>query len=277
MGVSRSGFYSWRAQRRSPRSLQNQGLTRLIRAIHAHSHGTYGAPRVHAELRLDHGIRCGKKRVARIMRAEHLVGCSRRRRWATTRRDDGARRAPDLVARGFSASAPDRLWVADITFVPTARGFVYLAVVMDAFSRTVVGWSMRRHLLTELVTSALGMAITHRAPRPGLIHHSDQGSQYTSTALRQQSAQAGIALSMGRRGDAYDNALVESFFATLECELIDRRRFAGEEDAELKVFRFIETFYNRRRRHSSLDYLSPADYERRHREHQSMNQLAGVH
>jgi putative transposase len=277
LGVSRSGFYAWRAQPRSPRSLQSQELTRLIRAIHVRSRGTYGSPRIHAELRLGHGIRCGRKRVARIMRAHNLVGCGRRRRWATTRRDDGARRAPDLVARRFGAPAPDRLWVADITFVPTARGFVYLAVVIDAFSRAVVGWSMRRHQLTELVTSALDMAITHRVPRPGLIHHSDQGSQYTSTALRRQSAQAGIALSMGRRSDAYDNALVESFFATLECECIDRHRFATKEDAELEVFRFIEGFYNRRRRHSSLDYLSPADYERRHREHQSMNQLAGVH
>jgi putative transposase len=271
LGVSRSGFYAWRAQPRSPRSVQSQELARLIRAIHADSHGTYGSPRVHAELRLQHGIRCGRKRVARIMRANNLVGCSRRRRWATTATDHGARHAPDLVERRFGASAPDRLWMADITFVPTVKGYVYLAVVVDAFSRTVVGWSMRRHQLTELVTSALEMAITHRAPPPGLIHHSDQGTQYTSAALAELSARAGIALSMGRRGDAYDNALVESFFATLECELLDRHRFAGKEDAELEVFHFIDGFYNRRRRHSSLDYLSPADYERRHRERHSIN------
>lgn len=277
LGVSRSGFYAWCCRTPSSRWRANQQLGALIRSIHARSRETYGSPRIQAELRLAHGINCGRNRVARVMAAEGLVGCRRRRRWSTTRKDPAAAKAPDLVDRRFATTAPNRLWMADITFVPTARGYVYLAVVVDAFSRAVVGWCLRRHLQSALVTSALDMALTHRGPNSGLVHHSDQGCQYTSKELRELCLKAGITLSMGSRADPYDNAVVESFFATLECELIDRHRFMNKEHAELEVFRFIEGFYNRHRRHSSLDFLSPANYERRHRQQLQVNQLEAVH
>jgi putative transposase len=196
------------------------------------------------------------------MRAAGLEGISRRRRGRTTRRDRDARPAPDLVERNFSAGGPDELWVADITYVPTWAGFLYLAVVLDAFSRRVVGWSMANHLRTELVLEALNMAVWQRRPE-AVIHHSDQGCQYTSIAFGLRCREAGVRPSMGSVGDAYDNALCESFFATLECELIDRRRFRSQAEARMAVFTFIEGWYNPRRRHSALDYLSPVDYERR--------------
>src|SRR5438094_3857481 len=196
------------------------------------------------------------------MRAAGIVGVSRRRGTVvTTRRDKDGRPAPDLVDRDFSASAPNRLWVADITFIPTAAGFLYLAVVLDAFSRRIVGWAMANHLRTELVLDALGMAIGQRQPTD-VIHHSDQGSQYTSLAFGGRCREAGVRPSMGSVGDAYDNAMCESFFATLECELLDRERFRTQADARRAIFDFIEGWYNPRRRHSALDYLSPMIYER---------------
>jgi len=195
------------------------------------------------------------------MRATGIVGVSRRRGTVvTTRRDKAARPAPDLVDRDFSASAPNRLWVADITFIPTAAGFLYLAVVLDAFSRRIVGWAMANHLRTELVLDALGMAIGQRQPTD-VIHHSDQGSQYTSLAFGGRCREAGVRPSMGSVGDAYDNAMCESFFATLECELLARRRFGSQAEARMAVFRFIEGWYNPARRHSGLGYLSPIAYE----------------
>ena len=244
-------------------------MTDKIKCIHAASRGMYGAPRVHVELRDDHGIRCGKKRVARLMRAAGIEGCHRRRRHWTTRRDKDATPAPDLVARNFTAAAPDRLWTADITYVPTRSGFLYLAVVIDAFSRAVVGWSMRADLTADLVVEALEMAIYQRDPDTGVIHHSDQGCQYTSLAFGRRCRDAGIVSSMGSVGDCFDNALTESFFATLECELIDRSVFNNHSEARLAVFDFVECFYNPRRRHSSIDYLSPVAYERRWREERS--------
>ncbi|MDQ3660846.1 MAG: IS3 family transposase, partial [Actinomycetota bacterium] len=218
--ISTSGYYDWLGRRPSERSLGDHILLCRIKGIHKASRETYGAPRVHVELREDYGVRCGRKRVARIMRAAGIKGCHRRRRHWLTRRDHNARPAPDLVERKFEASEPDRLWAADITYVPTSSGPLYLAVVFDVFSRAVVGWSMRPDLSTELVTDALETAIRRRRPRPGLIHHSDQGSQYTSLAFGRRLREAGIAASMGSVGDCYDNALAESFFATLECELI---------------------------------------------------------
>lgn len=265
LGVSPSGYYAWRKRPPSARARADAALTTTIRAIHAGSRGTYGAPRVHAELADAHGVRCGRKRVARLMRADGLAGVCRRRSIRTTRRDEAAAASDDLVKRAFAATAPDRLWVADITYLPTWQGFLYLAVVVDACSRRVVGWSMAGHLRTELILDALDMAIARRRPADGLIHHSDQGTQYTSLAFGRRCREAGIAQSMGSVGDAYDNALAESFFATLETELIDRSSWRTRADARLAVFDYIEAFYNPRRRHSSIGNLSPAEFERRYR------------
>jgi len=234
-------------------------LTAQLQAVHRESRGTYGAPRIHADLTV-HGIRIGRKRVARLMRRAGLQGVSRRKPFRTTVRDATARPAPDLVERQFTAAGPDRLWVADITYVPTWAGFLYLAVVLDAWSRRVIGWAMESHLRTELVLAALDMAVAQRRPAD-VIHHSDQGCQYTSLAFGRRCREAGVRPSMGSVGDAYDNALCESFFATLECELLDRQRFRIQADARLAVFDFIEGWYNPRRRHSALDYLSPMIYE----------------
>jgi putative transposase len=259
LAVSASGYYGWRRRPRSARSLEDAALTELIRRAHAGSKGTYGAPRIHAELAAQ-GVRIGKKRVARLMRACGLAGVSRRRGVVTTRRD-GSRQAPDLVDRNFSAGRPDALWVADISYIPTWAGFLYLAVVLDVFSRRIVGWSMADSLATQLVLDALDMALGQRRPTD-VIHHSDQGSQYTSIAFGKRCREADVRPSMGSVGDAYDNAMCESFFATLECEFIDRRRFRTKAEARLAIFSFIEGWYNPLRRHSGLGYLSPIDYER---------------
>jgi putative transposase len=230
--------------------------------IHQRSRGTYGAPRIHAELRLDHGVCVSRKRVARLMRTAGLAGCHRRRRRGLTRRDPTAAPAPDLVGRRFTAKAPNLVWTADITYIPTFTGWLYLAVVLDVYSRRVVGWATAEHLRTELVIDALDMALWNRRPGLGLVHHSDQGCQYTSFAFGRRLRQAGLVASMGSVGDAYDNAVTESFFATLECELLDRTRSPPAPRARTAVFDYLEGFYNPRRRHSTLGYLSPAEYER---------------
>jgi putative transposase len=261
LGVSASGYHAWQRRPASPRTQADAALLERIRWIHTVSQGTYGVPRIHAELAAE-GTPVGRKRVARLMRSAGLAGVSRRRWPCTTRRAEKARPAPDLVDRDFSADEPNRLWVADITYIPTWSGFLYLAVVLDAFSRRVVGWAMANHLRTQLVLDALDMAIEQRRP-DDVIHHSDQGSQYTSIAFGNRCREAGLRPSMGSVGDAYDNALCESFFATVECELIDRRRFRSQAEARMAVFTFLEGWYNPRRRHSALDYLSPVDYERR--------------
>jgi putative transposase len=260
LGVSASGYHAWRRRRPSARAEQDAALLERIRVIHAASRATYGAPRIHAELAAQ-GRRVGRKRVARLMRGAGLAGVSRRRSVRTTRREVSARPAPDLVQRAFTAEAPDRLWVADITYIATWAGFLYLAVVLDAFSRRVVGWAMANHLRTRLVLDALEMALGQRRP-DDVIHHSDQGSQYTSIAFGARCRQTGVRPSMGSVGDAYDNAMCESFFATLECELLDRTRFRSHAEARMAVFQFIEGWYNPRRRHSAIGYLSPVDYER---------------
>ncbi len=261
LGVSPSGYYAWVKRRRSRRAQADAAVIAQIRAAHAASRGTYGAPRVHAELAAQ-GIRVGRKRVARLMSQAGLAGVSRRKFVTTTTKGE-SRQAPDLVERNFVAEAPDRLWVADITYIPTWTGFLYLAVVLDAFSRRIVGWSMATTLATQLVLDALNMALMARRPR-GVIHHSDQGSQYTSIEFGRRCREAGVCPSMGSVGDAYDNALCESFFATLECELLARCRFRTQAEARSAVFAFVEGFYNPRRRHSSIGYLSPIDYEHRH-------------
>jgi putative transposase len=262
LGVSTSGYYAWRRRCPSRREADDAALERQIREIHAASYATYGVPRVHAELR-DEGVAVSRKRVARLMRRAGLSGISRRKRVHTTIRDQKARPAPDLVKRDFEAEEPNRLWVADITYVPTRSGFLYLSIVLDAFSRRIVGWAMATHLRAELVVTALDMALTQRRPE-GVLHPPDQGSQYTSLAFGLRCKAMGVRPSMGSVGDAYDNAMAESFFATLECELIDRRRFRDPAEARQAVFQFIEGWYNPRRRHSALGYLSPINYERSH-------------
>ena len=262
LGVSASGFYAWLERGPSARAQADAQLLTRIAQIHQRSRETYGKPRVHAEL-TEQGIRVGGKRVARLMRSAGLHGVSRRKRVYTTVRDPAARPAPDLVQRHFSAPRPDALWVADITYIPTWAGFLYLAVVIDAFSRRVVGWAMQNHLRSALVLQALEMAYGQR--RPGdVVHHSDQGTQYTSIAFGMRCQEMGVRPSMGSVGDCFDNAMAESFFATLECELLDQRRFKSHAEAEIAVFDFIEGWYNPRRRHSSLGYLSPMSYEQLH-------------
>jgi putative transposase len=264
LGVARAGYYAFTSRPASPRTLADQALTDQIQEIHARSRGTYGAPRVHAELRLGLDIRVGRKRVARLMRVAGLQGCHRRRGRGLTRRDPQATSAPDLVERNFTPPAPDRLWVADITQQRTGEGWLYLAVVLDAFSRRIVGWSMAVHLRTELVLDALDMAIAQRQPAVGLVHHTDHGCQYTSLSFGRRLRAAGLVASMGTVGDALDNAVAESFFATLECELLDRYDWPTRQALRTAVFDFIEVFYNRQRRHSTLDYHTPADYEHQH-------------
>lgn len=274
LGVSKSGFYAWYGRPPSLRARRDGELRRKIEASHARSRGTYGAPRVLADLR-DDGERVGRKRVARLMRLAGLVGACRRRHVVTTKRDGTSHEAPDLVKREFRADAPNKLWVADITYVPTWSGFLYLAVVLDARSRRIVGWAMATHLRTELVLDALEMAVRRRRPS-SVIHHSDHGCQYTSLAFGDRCKQAGVRPSLGTVGDAYDNAMCESFFATLECELLERRKFASQAEARMAVFDFIEGFCNPHRRHSALDYVSPLEYERTH-EVASAAQPSGVH
>jgi putative transposase len=273
LGLSTSGYYAWAKRSPSRRAREDAVLLAEIRMAHAASHGTYGAPRIQIDL-AEKGFRVGRKRVARLMAAAGIVGVSRRKFVTTTIKGAG-RPAPDLVDRNFTAEKPDQLWVADITYVPTSVGFLYLAVVLDACSRRIVGWSMATTLATSLVLDALEMALTTRRPNE-VIHHSDQGSQYTSLEFGRRCREAGVRPSMGSVGDAYDNAMCESFFATLECELLVRRRFKTQAEARMALFQFIEGFYNRRRRHSSIGYVSPVDYERRLLAGPDPRKLAGV-
>lgn len=260
LGLSPSGYYAWLKRPPSAHAVRDARLTAAIRASHTRSDGTYGAPRVLADLQ-EAGERVGQKRVARLMRAAGLVGAHRRRGVRTTRRGPAEHAASDLVHRDFTATAPNQLWVADITYVPTWAGFLYLAVVLDAFSRRVVGWAMATHLKTALVLDALDMAIEQRRP-VSVIHHSDHGSQYTALAFGKRCGEMGVRPSRGSVGDCYDNAMAESFFATLECELLDRRRFRTPAEARPAIFRFIEGWYNPHRRHSALGQQSPVAYER---------------
>ena len=260
LGVSKSGYYAWRSRPPSKRSREDYALTEKIREVHHRSRETYGSPRVHAELRAL-GVRCGRRRVARLMRVAGLQGCMRSRKRRTTRRDPRAAPAPDLLRRAFVATQPNRVWLADITYLPTQEGFLYLAFILDVYSRKIVGWSMDSHMRTELVVDALQMAVWRRKPSAGLVHHSDRGAQYTAISLGKRLEEVGIVPSMGRTGTALDNAMAESFVATLKSELVHRRRFPDREVARSAVFEYLEGFYNRRRLHSALSYRSPADYE----------------
>jgi len=261
LGVSTSGYYDWRDRPPSDRAVADVALHTQIVEIHTMSRGTYGVPRVHAELRLGRGVRCGRKRVARLMRLARLQGVYRRR---------GKHRRPapavhdDLVRRRFVADAPDRLWLTDITEHPTREGKVYCAAVLDVYSRRIVGWSIADHLRSELVVDALEMARWRRRPSPGqTVVHSDRGSQYTAWAFGQRLRSAGLLGSMGRVASALDNAMMESFFGTLQRELLDRKRWATRAELARALFEWIEGWYNPRRRHTSIGDLSPLEYERR--------------
>ncbi len=260
LGVSRSGFYAHHSRPASARSIEDAALTERITRIHEASKETYGAPRIHAEL-TGEGTSIGRKRVERLMKVNGLKGVSRRKFVTTTVRDERVRPASDLVDRNFHADAPNALWVADITYVPTWAGFLYLAVVLDAFSRKIIGWAMGNTQKAQLVIDAMNMAVTQRKPS-SVIHHSDQGSQYTSVAFGLRCKEMGVRPSMGSVGDCFDNAMCESFFATLECELLDRRKFKTRAEARVACFEFIEGWYNPSRRHSALGYKSPINYER---------------
>jgi transposase InsO family protein len=259
LGVSPSGFYAWAKRRPAPRTRANEALASEIRGIHARSRGTYGAPRIHAELQAT-GQHASRKRVARLMRIEGLVGRGRRPARRTTIPDPAAQ-AQDLVKREFRPSAPDRLWLADITYVRTDEGWLYLAAILDAYSRRVVGWALASHLRTELAITALRMALAARRPATGLIHHTDRGCQYTAGDYAALLTRHGIAQSLGRPGTCWDNAVAESFFATLKIELVDRYVWSTRRQAQTAIFEFIESFYNRQRRHSTLGYLPPAAFE----------------
>ena len=272
--VSRSGYHAWVRRGQGPRAVEDARLTERIRELHSLRRGVYGSPRIWSDLVLDDGERIGRKRVERLMRQAGLSGLITKKWKATTIRVPGVRVADDLLDRDFAAGAANRCWVADITYLRTWQGWLYLVAVQDLYSRRIVGWSMADHMRTELVTDALQMALAHRRPERGLIWHSDQGSQFVSLAFGQQARAAGIAQSMGSKGDCYDNAVAESFFATLKKELINRRSWPTKAELRTEVFDYIETFYNRQRRHSTLGQRSPADYEKMHLPHIEEEQAA---
>jgi len=261
LGVSRAGYHDWETRSPSDRELTDAWLTEKIKEIHTANRGVYGAPRVHAELRMAHGVRVGRKRVERLMRQAGISGLVPKKRGRTTIRVPGVRVADDLVKRQFRPQAPNIMWFTDITYLRTWEGWLYLAAVQDAFSRRIVGWQMAEHMRHELVVDALQMAVSQRRPEPGLIHHSDRGSQFVSLGFGQAAARAGIARSMGSKGVCWDNAVAETFFATLKKELIYRHSWPTRRELETAIFDYIEAFYNRRRRHSTLGMLSPIDYE----------------
>ncbi len=262
LGVSRAGYYAWKDRPASARAHRDGELLEAIAAIHGESKATYGWPRVHAELR-HRGVRVSGKRVARLVRQAGLSGMVRRRKGKTTIRVPGIATAPDLVRRDFAPEAPNRLWVADLTEVTTWEGKLYLAVVIDCYSRRCVGWAMAEHMRAELVVEALEMAIWQRRPETGLVHHSDRGGPYVSLSFGQSARAAGIDISMGAKGCALDNAVAEAFFATLKKELTRRCAWPTRRELQSAVFAWIEGWYNRRRLHSTLGYLSPLDYENR--------------
>lgn len=260
--ASRSGYYDWAARPVSAREQDNELLTKQIEAVHAESRGTYGWPRVTAELTLGLGLTVNHKRVARLMREAGLQGLYRRRRRGCTIRDPDGQPSADRVNRQFTVEEPDRLWLTDITEHPTAEGKFYCAAVMDAYSRLIVGWSMAEHMRTELVTDALGMAIVRRRPDDdSTILHSDQGTQYTSWGFGKRLRKAGLLGSMGSVGDCYDNAMMESFWGTLQLEVLDTKAWQTREELANAVFEWIECWYNPTRRHSSIGMRSPVTFE----------------
>lgn len=262
LGVARSGFYAWLARRPSAHRVRDAELAVEVVASHKRNRSVYGSPRVHADLAA-RGVRVGKKRVARLMRENGLQARPRRRFVATTDSRHDEPLAPNLLKRNFEVSAPNDTWVSDVTYVPTSEGWLYLAVVLDLFSRRVVGWATSAINDTDLTLSALSLAVARRKPRPGLMHHSDRGSTYASDAYRRALARHGIVASMSRLGDCWDNAVAESFFSTLKTELVGTKRYATRSAANELIRDYIESFYNPQRRHSHTDYLSPIEYELR--------------
>jgi transposase InsO family protein len=265
LGVSRSGFYAWGARKPSRRTQEEARLAVEVHAIHAESRRRYGSPRVHAELR-EQGRRTSRKRVARLMREQGLQARPKRRFRVTTDSTHDLPVATNVLDRRFEASAPDTVWATDITYLWTTEGWLYLAVILDLFSRRVVGWCLRDRMTRQLTLDALDMALGRRRPPEGLLHHSDRGSQYASKDYRAALAAHGIVCSMSRRGDCWDNAVAESFFSTLKMELVYETAWRTRADACVEVFEYVEVFYNGQRRHSSLGYLSPVEFERRHRQ-----------
>ena len=261
LGVSRAGFYAWQTRAEPRRTREDRHLRVAIATIHAESRRCYGSPRIHAELRA-RGQGVGRKRVARLMRGGGLAARHRRGGRTTTDSRHGLPVARNLLNRQFTSATPDRRWVTDITFVATGEGWLYVAAILDLFSRRVVGWALSERLTTPLALAALEMALARRAPRGGLLHHSDRGSQYACTEYRELLSANGMIASMSRKGNCWDNAVAESFFSTLEFELIMKNDWHTREEARRAIFRYIETWYNRKRRHSALDYVSPAEYER---------------
>lgn len=268
LAVSVSGYYRWRSRRQraelTPRQAANQTLGEAIRTVHTASYGTYGSPRIYAQLR-DEGWQCSRQRVERLMRVMGVRGkCKGRRRPVTTQSNHSLPVAANLLNQNFAAEQPNQKWAADITYIPTAAGWLYLAVVLDLFSHKVVGWAMDTTMTAELVARALNAALATRRPGRGLLHHSDRGGQYASHLYRDLLAPRQIQLSMSRKGNCYDNAVVESFFATLKTECVDDQRYASPADARLDLFTYIEGFYNRSRLHSALGYRSPEQFEQRY-------------
>jgi transposase InsO family protein len=263
LGVSRSGFYAWRDRPPSPTALRRERLTEQIREVHEEARSVYGSPRVHRELAA-RGVDCCRNTVAKLMRQAEIRSKARRRfvvRTTDSRHDRPI--AENVLAREFYPGKLDEVWAADITYIPTAQGWVYLAVVLDLCSRKVIGWATADHLRTELPSEALEMALTHRRPQGELLHHSDRGVQYASDSYRALLLKHGIEPSMSRRGNCYDNAVVESFFSTLKRELIHHESYADHEEVRRSLFDYIEIFYNRQRRHSTLGYRSPSEFENR--------------
>lgn len=262
LGVSESGYYAWKRRRPSRRFQEDSILAEQIKQVYQTSRRTYGSPRIQAELRAQ-GRCCSRRRVARLMRQCGISAQRKRHRTCTTDSQHGMPVALNRLNREFSAERPDEKWVADITGIWTSQGWLYLAVVLDVFSRKVIGWAMAARREDDLVIAALRMALVQRRPQTGLLHHSDRGSQYTSRDYQALLQDWGIEVSMSRKGDCYDNALMESFFATLKGECTDRQRWTSHNQARQAIFEYMEVFYNRQRRHSSLEYHSPVAYEQR--------------
>ena len=267
MAVSISGYYAWKKRPPSAQAQQNAALTEQIKAAHADSDQTYGSPRIYQELK-EQGIPCSQKRVARLMRLAELYAVTWKRFVVTTDSHHALPVAQNLLDREFCVATPNARWTADITYIWTGEGWLYLAVILDLFARRVVGWAMGTTLERSLVLAALDMAVTGRKPAAGLLCHSDRGSQYASGDYQQALKNAGATCSMSRKGNCWDNAPTESFFATLKRELVHRRRFATRQEAKTAVFAWIETWYNRKRRHSTLGYLSPEAFERQYQQQQ---------
>jgi putative transposase len=263
--VSPSGYYAWRHRPPSAREMANRDLVQRIEAVYTDTDGTYGSPRIYYELQAQ-GVACSKNRIARLMRLRGLKAKQVKRYKSTTKRNKAHRAAPNLLARDFSAERPDHKWLTDITYIPTGEGWLYLAAILDLYTRRIVGWAMAERMTAALTIRALRMAIRQRRPGTGLIHHSDQGSQYTDSTYQALLKDHGIRVSMNGVGTWYDNAPMESFFGTLKSEWVNHRVYQTREEARPDLFYYIEAFYNRRRRHSSLGYLSPEAYERLYHE-----------